>query len=151
MVGSINLDLVARASHLPSAGETVTGATLQRHPGGKGANQALAAEKLGAEVCLIGRVGNDAMAGEALALMESIGVDLSGVETDVAAPTGVALIAVDPQGENQIVVAAGANHSLAIANDTMYGLGAGVWTRDGTRAYRFGRLINLKEPFLHKR
>ncbi len=110
MVGSINLDLVARASHLPSAGETVTGATLQRHPGGKGANQALAAEKLGAEVCLIGRVGNDAMAGEALALMESIGVDLSGVETDVAAPTGVALIAVDPQGENQIVVAAGANH-----------------------------------------
>ena len=110
MVGSINLDLVARASHLPSAGETVTGATLQRHPGGKGANQALAAEKLGAEVCLIGRVGNDAMAGEALALMEAIGVDLSGVETDVAAPTGVALIAVEPGGENQIVVAAGANH-----------------------------------------
>ncbi|QYF87143.1 ribokinase [Brevundimonas sp. PAMC22021] len=110
VVGSINLDLVARASHLPGAGETVTGATLQRHPGGKGANQALAAEKLGAEVCLIGRVGDDAMAGEALGLMDAIGVDLSGVETDIAAPTGVALIAVDPQGENQIVVAAGANH-----------------------------------------
>ena len=110
VVGSINLDLVASAPSLPAAGETVTGATLARHPGGKGANQALAAEKLGAEVCLIGRVGDDAMSGEALALLEDFGVDLSGVETDLAAPTGVALIAVDPSGENQIVVAAGANH-----------------------------------------
>lgn len=110
VVGSINLDLVATAPSLPAAGETVTGATLARHPGGKGANQALAAEKLGAEVDLIGRVGDDAMADEALALMEEFGVDLSKVEVDVAAPTGVALIAVDPSGENQIVVAAGANH-----------------------------------------
>ena len=110
VVGSINLDFVARAPHLPAPGETVTGAVLSRHPGGKGANQALAAEKLGAEVCLIGRVGNDAQAGEALALMEQFGVDLAGVEVDVAAPTGVALIAVDAAGENQIVVAAGANH-----------------------------------------
>jgi len=110
VVGSINLDMVATAPRLPAAGETVTGATLARHPGGKGANQALAAEKLGAEVCLIGRVGDDAMAGEALALLEDFGVDLSGVESDLAAPTGVALIAVDPVGENQIVVAAGANH-----------------------------------------
>ncbi|MBU1345749.1 MAG: ribokinase [Alphaproteobacteria bacterium] len=110
VVGSINLDMVASAPSLPQPGETVTGATLARHPGGKGANQALAAEKLGAEVQLIGRVGDDAMAGEALALMEGFGVDLSGVEIDLAAPTGVALIAVDPSGENQIVVAAGANH-----------------------------------------
>lgn len=110
VVGSINLDFVASAPSLPAAGETVTGATLARHPGGKGANQALAAEKLGAEVCLIGRVGDDGMADEALSLMEAFGVDLSGVETDIAAPTGVALIAVDPSGENQIVVAAGANH-----------------------------------------
>lgn len=117
VVGSINLDFVARASHLPAPGETVTGATLSRHPGGKGANQALAlkkmaAEKLGAEVCLIGRVGNDALAGEALAMMEPYGVDLSGVEVDVAAPTGVALITVDGSGENQITVAAGANHMV---------------------------------------
>ena len=112
VVGSINLDFVARASHLPAPGETVTGAVLSRHPGGKGANQALAAEKLGAEVCLIGRVGNDAQAGEALGLMEQYGVDLSGVEVDIAAPTGVALISVDPSGENQIVVAAGANHMV---------------------------------------
>lgn len=112
VVGSINLDFVASAASLPRAGETVTGATLARHPGGKGANQALAAEKLGAEVCLIGRVGDDAMAGEALALLEEFGVDLAGVTTDLAAATGVALIAVDPSGENQIVVAAGANHMV---------------------------------------
>lgn len=110
VVGSINLDLVASAPHLPRAGETVTGATLARHPGGKGANQALAARRLGAEVCLVGRVGDDAMAGEAVALLDAGGVDLSEVEVDLAAPTGVALIAVDPEGENQIVVAAGANH-----------------------------------------
>jgi ribokinase len=110
VVGSINLDFVASAPSLPAPGETVTGATLMRHPGGKGANQALAVEKLGAEVSLIGRVGDDGMAGVALGLMEDFGVDLSGVEVDIAAPTGVALIAVDPSGENQIVVAAGANH-----------------------------------------
>ncbi len=112
VVGSINLDLVASAPSLPVAGETVTGATLARHPGGKGANQALAARKLGVEVLMIGCVGDDAMAGEALALMEAFGVDLSGVEVDPTAPTGVALIAVDPSGENQIVVAAGANHRV---------------------------------------
>ncbi|HEY1073861.1 ribokinase [Brevundimonas sp.] len=110
VVGSINLDIVASAPHLPAPGETVTGASLARHPGGKGANQALAARRLGAEVSLIGRVGEDEMSGAAVALMLAHGVDLSGVETDIAAPTGVALIAVDPSGENQIVVAAGANH-----------------------------------------
>lgn len=113
VVGSINLDLVASAPQLPRAGETVTGATLARHPGGKGANQALAARRLGAEVCLVGRVGDDAMAAEATALLAAAGVDLSEVEADAAAPTGVALIAVDPSGENQIVVAAGANHRMA--------------------------------------
>ncbi len=112
VIGSINLDFVASAPSLPAAGETVTGASLARHPGGKGANQALAARRLGAGVCLIGRVGHDAMADEALALLEDEGVDLSGVETDDEAPTGVALIAVDPSGENQIVVAAGANHQI---------------------------------------
>ncbi len=110
VVGSINLDFVATAPSLPRAGETVTGATLARHPGGKGANQALAAERLGADVCLIGRVGRDAMAEEALALLLADDVDVGGVLSDQDAPTGVALIAVDPEGENQIVVAAGANH-----------------------------------------
>ena len=112
VVGSVNLDFVAAAPKLPRAGETVTGATLARHPGGKGANQALAARRLGAEVRLIGRVGDDAMADEATALLAAGGVDLAGVERDADAPTGVALIAVDPSGENQIVVAAGANHRV---------------------------------------
>jgi ribokinase len=110
VVGSINLDLVASAPSLPRAGQTVTGATLARHPGGKGANQALAAQRLGAEVSLVGRVGRDAMAEEAMALLLADDVDIGGVAADGEAPTGVALIAVDPEGENQIVVAAGANH-----------------------------------------
>ncbi|MDQ8027904.1 MAG: ribokinase [Brevundimonas sp.] len=112
VVGSINLDFVASAPKLPRAGETVTGATLARHPGGKGANMALAAQRLGAEVCMVGRVGRDAMAEEALALLLADDVDTGGVIADPDAPTGVALIAVDPDGENQIVVAAGANHQV---------------------------------------
>ena len=111
VVGSINLDFVATAPKLPRAGETVTGAELARHPGGKGANQALAAQRLGAEVCLIGRVGRDSMAEDALTLLLADNVDTGGVISDAEQPTGVALIAVDPEGENQIVVAAGANHS----------------------------------------
>jgi ribokinase len=111
VVGSINLDFVATAPKLPRAGETVTGAELARHPGGKGANQALAAQRLGAEVCLIGRVGRDSMAEEAMTLLLADDVDIGGVLADADQPTGVALIAVDPDGENQIVVAAGANHS----------------------------------------
>ena len=109
VVGSVNLDLVASAPRLPSPGETVTGASLARHPGGKGANQALAAQRLGARARLIARVGGDAMAAEALALLQAEGVDLSACAVDAAHPTGVALIAVAPDGENQIVVAPGAN------------------------------------------
>jgi ribokinase len=113
VVGSVNLDLVATAHHLPAPGETVTGATLARHPGGKGANQALAARRLGAQVRLVSRVGADAMADEALALLKAEGVDLSAVAADPLAPTGVALIAVSADGENQIVVAPGANAAFA--------------------------------------
>ena len=113
VVGSVNLDLVATAASLPAPGETVTGATLARHPGGKGANQALAARRLGARVRLVARVGADAMADEALALLRQDGVDLSGCESDPSAPTGVALIAVDAEGENLIVVAPGANAGFA--------------------------------------
>ena len=109
VVGSVNLDLVATGARLPRPGETVTGATLARHPGGKGANQALAARRLGAEVRLVARVGADAMAEEALALLRRDGVDLTGCRVDATAPTGVALIAVAADGENLIVVAPGAN------------------------------------------
>lgn len=112
VVGSINLDIVATAERLPVAGETITDAELGRFPGGKGANQALAARRLGADVALLGCVGDDADADAALALLRKDGVDLSGVVTVAGVPTGVALINVARSGENQIVVAPGANRSL---------------------------------------
>ena len=112
VVGSVNLDFVATAARLPAPGETVTGAVLSRHPGGKGANQALAARRLGARVRLVASVGADAMAAEALALLRAEGVELGGCLADAGASTGVALIAVSAKGENQIVVAPGANAGL---------------------------------------
>ena len=111
VVGSINLDLVARAERLPRAGETVTGATFTRVPGGKGANQAVAAARLGAEVTMVGCVGSDSFADEALAGLVEAGVSLAGIRR-VDGPTGVALITVDATGENEIVVAPGANLAL---------------------------------------
>jgi ribokinase len=111
VVGSINLDLVARCERLPRPGETLTGATFERFPGGKGANQALAAAQLGASVSMVGAVGDDAFADEALALLDEGGIDLRGVRR-VDQPTGVALIVVGEDGENQIVVAPGANAAV---------------------------------------
>lgn len=113
VIGSVNLDFVATGTTLPAPGETVTGATLARHPGGKGANQALAAQRLGADVKLVARVGADSLADEALSLLDAEGVDLSPCTVDSAAATGVALIAVATGGENQIVVAPGANAAFA--------------------------------------
>lgn len=113
VIGSVNLDIVARAARLPAPGETVTGAELHRFPGGKGANQALAAQRLGAEVSLVARTGDDAAADDALALLREGGVDLSACITLPGVPTGTALIAVCPSGENQIVVAPGANRHLS--------------------------------------
>jgi ribokinase len=111
VVGSVNVDLVARCRRLPRPGETVTGATLERLPGGKGANQALAARRLGADVRLVARVGDDELAGLALALLEASGVELA-VSVDPAAPTGTAIVLVAEDGENEIVVAPGANARL---------------------------------------
>lgn len=113
VVGSVNLDIVAAAPKLPAPGETVTGARLARYPGGKGANQALAARRLGADVSLFAGVGADAAAEEALSLLRAEGVDLSNCIVSRDSPTGVALIAVAPGGENQIVVAPGANMDFA--------------------------------------
>ena len=115
IVGSANLDLVATAPRLPRPGETVTDAVLERFPGGKGANQALAARRLGAEVSLVACVGVDSAADEALALLREGGVDLSTVVVTRNAATGIALIAVSADGENQIVVAPGANRLLTEA------------------------------------
>ena len=112
VVGSVNLDVVATVDRLPVPGETVTGAELNRFPGGKGANQALAAQRLGADVRLVACVGDDAAADEALVLLRDGGVDLSDCRVVEGAPTGTALIAVAPAGENHIVVAPGANKLL---------------------------------------
>lgn len=112
VIGSVNLDLAATVSRLPLPGETVTGAELNRFPGGKGANQALAARRLGCDVQLIARTGDDGTADEALALLREGGVDLSGCERDNSNPTGIALICVAPSGENHIVVAPGANAAM---------------------------------------
>jgi ribokinase len=112
VIGSVNLDIVAKVARLPAPGETVTGAELYRYPGGKGANQALAAKRLGADVALIARVGDDAAADEALELLRDDGVELSQCIALPGIPTGTALIAVAPGGENQIVVAPGANRHL---------------------------------------
>jgi ribokinase len=109
VVGSINLDLVARVEHLPRAGETVSATSFERIPGGKGANQAVAAARLGASVRMVGAVGNDALAAEALAELEGAGVELE-LQRDGA--TGIALILVAGDGENQIVVVPGANATV---------------------------------------
>jgi ribokinase len=105
--GSINIDLVTRAK-IPTPGETTLGGDYVAVPGGKGANQALAARRAGAKVALVGACGADSFAGAALALINAEGVDLGATRT-VARPTGTAFIVVDPSGENAIVVAAGAN------------------------------------------
>jgi ribokinase len=111
VVGSINLDLVGFCERLPRPGETVTDAELERVPGGKGANQAVAAARLGAEVSFIGCVGDDEFGTLARTGLEGASVDLRGLQV-VEEPTGVALILVDAGGENQIVVAPGANRKL---------------------------------------
>jgi ribokinase len=106
--GSINIDLVVPVERLPSPGETVLGPHYTLVPGGKGANQALAAARAGGQVRMIGRVGRDGFADLALAELKAAGVDLSAVERD-ALPTGCALIPVDRAGGNLIIVASGAN------------------------------------------
>jgi ribokinase len=112
VVGSINLDLVASVARLPRPGETLTDAGLARVPGGKGANQAVAAARLGAEVRFIGCAGDDDFGRLARRGLEEAGVDLSGLRVVPAESTGIALILVAQDGENQIVVVPGANREL---------------------------------------
>jgi ribokinase len=111
VVGSINLDLVASVDSIPRPGETVTTTEFDRVPGGKGANQAVAAARLGADVRLVGAIGEDDYGRLAAQGPSEAGVDVSKVQV-LSTPTGVALILVDDKGENQIVVVPGANHSL---------------------------------------
>lgn len=117
--GSINLDMIARVERLPDPGETVRGPSFATTPGGKGANQALAARRAGADVAMIGAVGTDAQAVLAIDLIKQAGVDLSHVRTltDETVSTGVALILVDDRrGENMIAVVAGANGHVSAAD-----------------------------------
>ncbi|MDX3262442.1 ribokinase [Streptomyces sp. MI02-2A] len=112
VVGSANADLVIRVERRPAAGETVLGSDLVVHPGGKGANQAVAAARLGARTALLARVGDDGHGWLLLQSQRAAGVDPAGVLVG-GAPTGVALITVDPSGDNSIVVSPGANARLA--------------------------------------
>lgn len=108
VVGSINLDLVATTPKIPLAGETISGTTFHTFPGGKGANQAFAAARLGAAVSMIGKVGDDVFGGQLRANLDSVGVDTSAVES-VEGSSGVAQIFTASNGENVIVVVPGAN------------------------------------------
>jgi len=114
VIGSLNIDLVVLADRLPEPGETVLGGQFATHDGGKGANQAVAAARAGARVSMIGAVGSDAHGQRALAALAAEGIDTSRVRRLDAEATGVAIVAVGPRGENQIVVAPGANASLEL-------------------------------------
>ena len=116
VVGSINIDLVTTTPRLPRPGETVIGGDLRTVPGGKGANQAVAAARLGATVTMVGRVGEDTFGQQLRANLDAAGVDLTHVVTDPEAASGAALIAVDHQGQNSIVVAPGANARLSVSD-----------------------------------
>jgi len=116
VVGSLNMDFVVTTDHLPAPGETVLGRDFQMIPGGKGANQACAAGRIGSPkivTFMIGRVGSDVFADHLKASLAAAGVDVNAVHATRSAPTGVAQIWVDAAGQNSIVVAAGANLALA--------------------------------------
>ena len=112
VVGSLNMDLVVQVPTIPAPGETVLGDHFATIPGGKGANQAVAIARLGVRVSLIGRVGNDAFGTQLLANVQQEGIDVTHVGHDETAATGVAMICVDAQGQNNIAVASGANYKL---------------------------------------
>jgi ribokinase len=111
VVGSINMDLVASAEHIPAAGETILGTGFETHPGGKGANQAVAAARLGASVQMVGLLGSDDIGKQLREGLNQAGVDTSAVGT-APGNSGVALITVAANGENSIVVASGANFQV---------------------------------------
>ncbi|MFD6426248.1 ribokinase [Streptomyces sp. NPDC060198] len=116
VVGSLNLDLVAPVPRHPVPGETVLGGDIAQHPGGKGANQAVAVARLGAEVSFVGRVGDDDAGQVMTGAVGGQGVDITHVRTTAGTATGRAMIAVSPAGENTIIVSPGANSRLGAAD-----------------------------------
>lgn len=109
VIGSLNIDLVVRVEKFPEPGETIAGSDLQIIPGGKGANQAAAISRLGKSVTMIGRVGRDDFGKQLIDNLALFNVDVCGIQRDATRPTGSALITVDSQGENWIVISPGAN------------------------------------------
>ena len=116
VVGSSNTDMIVRANRLPLPGETVLGGDLTTAAGGKGANQAVAAARLGAPVTFVARVGGDMFGQQTLTAFRREGLDLTYLQQDAGTPSGVALIVVGPGGQNIIAVAPGANRNLAAAD-----------------------------------
>lgn len=114
VIGSCNTDMVVKANRLPVPGETILGGTFYMNPGGKGANQAIAASRLGAEVTFISKIGYDLFGLQALEIYKSERINTDFIFTDQKNPSGVALISVDSFGENSIIVAPGASRSLSI-------------------------------------
>lgn len=112
VIGSSNTDMVIKAPHLPGPGETVLGGTFLMTPGGKGANQAVAASRLGGKVTFICKTGNDIFGKKSVQLFKDEGIDTSFIFEDEEKPSGIALITVDDKAENCIVVASGANANL---------------------------------------
>ena len=132
--GSINMDLVVTAPHLPRPGETLTGHSFFTAPGGKGANQAVAAARLGVETVMVGRVGNDSFAAPLLANLRNNGVDVTQVQTDMSVTSGVAFIAVDDDGENNIIIVPGANGRVHNSDVAPFG--------EHNRAWRYSLVAN---------
>jgi ribokinase len=126
VVGSLNLDLVVRVPRLPGPGETVSGDDVFRNPGGKGANQAVAAARLGRRVAMVGRVGDDAAGRDLLGSLEADAVGTSQVQVVAGVPSGTAFITVSEDGENQIVVSPGANARLTPGDVGRAGTALGV-------------------------
>ncbi len=116
VLGSFNADLVTYLSRLPTPGETVSGNRFTTGPGGKGSNQAVAAARLGAQVTFIGRVGQDTLAEIGLSLWAAEGIDTTHLQRDPQLATGVAVIFVDADGQNEIVVTLGANNAISLAD-----------------------------------
>jgi len=116
VVGSLNMDLIVRAPHIPTPGETIIGGEFRTVAGGKGANQAVAAARLGAQVTMVGCVGDDAHGQALRSGLRADGINTDFVRVDTAVSSGVAFITVADSGENSIVVSPGANHTLSPAD-----------------------------------
>jgi ribokinase len=116
VVGSSNTDMVIKTRKFPVPGETILGGRFFMNPGGKGANQAVAARRLGGTVSFVGKIGDDIFGKQAMQLLEDEGIHVDFIATDPENPSGVALITVDAKGENSIVVAPGSNGTLSPAD-----------------------------------